>query len=73
MSVTDPLADGERGAIVNMASVAAFEGEIGQDAYSASKGGVVGMTLPIAGPVGRRHPGQHRGPRSDQHPDLRRG
>jgi len=48
MSVTEPLADGERGAIVNMASVAAFEGQIGQDAYSASKGGVVGMTLPIA-------------------------
>jgi len=48
MSVTEPLADGERGAIVNMASVAAFEGQTGQDAYSASKGGVVGMTLPIA-------------------------
>ncbi|MDA8058434.1 MAG: SDR family oxidoreductase [Acidimicrobiales bacterium] len=48
MSTTEPLADGERGAIVNMASVAAFEGQIGQDAYSASKGGVVGMTLPIA-------------------------
>jgi NAD(P)-dependent dehydrogenase (short-subunit alcohol dehydrogenase family) len=48
MSTTEPLADGERGAIVNMASVAAFEGQTGQDAYSASKGGVVGMTLPIA-------------------------
>ncbi len=48
MSTTEPLADGERGAIVNMASVAAFEGQIGQDAYSAAKGGVVGMTLPIA-------------------------
>lgn len=48
MSKTDPLADGERGAIVNTASVAAFDGQIGQAAYSASKGGVVGMTLPIA-------------------------
>ncbi|CAO5154090.1 Uncharacterized oxidoreductase Rv1144 [Frankia sp. AiPs1] len=40
--------DGERGVIVNTASVAAFDGQIGQAAYSASKGGVVGMTLPIA-------------------------
>jgi NAD(P)-dependent dehydrogenase (short-subunit alcohol dehydrogenase family) len=47
MATTDPL-DGERGVIVNTASVAAFEGQIGQAAYSASKGGVVGMTLPIA-------------------------
>ena len=43
-----PNAGGERGVIVNTASVAAFEGQIGQCAYSASKGGVVGMTLPIA-------------------------
>jgi len=48
MSQTPPLVDNERGAIVNMASVAAFDGQIGQAAYSASKGGVVGMTLPIA-------------------------
>ena len=48
MSQTEPLADGERGAIVNTASVAAFDGQIGQAAYSASKGGMVGMTLPIA-------------------------
>ncbi|MBV8349651.1 MAG: SDR family NAD(P)-dependent oxidoreductase, partial [Mycolicibacterium sp.] len=48
MAETEPLADGERGAIVNTASVAAFDGQIGQAAYSASKGGVVGMTLPIA-------------------------
>ncbi len=41
-------ADGQRGAIVNIASVAAFDGQIGQAAYSASKGGVVGMTLPVA-------------------------
>ena len=48
MSTTEPLANGERGAIVNIASVAAFDGQIGQASYSASKGGVVGMTLPIA-------------------------
>jgi NAD(P)-dependent dehydrogenase (short-subunit alcohol dehydrogenase family) len=45
---TQPLDDGERGAIVNLASVAAFDGQIGQAAYSSSKGGVVGMTLPVA-------------------------
>jgi NAD(P)-dependent dehydrogenase (short-subunit alcohol dehydrogenase family) len=44
---TEPV-DGERGVIVNTASVAAFDGQIGQAAYSASKGGIVGMTLPIA-------------------------
>lgn len=43
-----PLADGERGVIVNTASVAAFDGQVGQEAYSASKGGIVGMTLPMA-------------------------
>lgn len=49
MAKTDAVdTDGSRGAIVNMASVAAFDGQIGQAAYSASKGGVVGMTLPIA-------------------------
>ncbi|MEZ5279775.1 MAG: SDR family NAD(P)-dependent oxidoreductase [Acidimicrobiales bacterium] len=49
MAKTDPVdADGARGAIVNMASAAAFDGQIGQCAYSASKGGIVGMTLPIA-------------------------
>ena len=48
MSHSEPLANGERGAIVNIASVAAFDGQIGQASYSASKGGVVGMTLPIA-------------------------
>ncbi len=48
MVKTEPLEDNERGAIVNTASVAAFDGQIGQAAYSASKGGVVGMTLPIA-------------------------
>jgi NAD(P)-dependent dehydrogenase (short-subunit alcohol dehydrogenase family) len=44
--------DGEKGAIVNTASLAAFDGQIGQAAYSASKGGVVGMTLPIARDLG---------------------
>lgn len=48
MSQTDELEYGERGAIVNTASVAAMDGQIGQASYSASKGGVVGMTLPIA-------------------------
>lgn len=46
-------ADGERGVIVNTASVAAYEGQIGQAAYSASKGGVVGMTLPMARELAR--------------------
>jgi NAD(P)-dependent dehydrogenase (short-subunit alcohol dehydrogenase family) len=45
---TEPLVDGARGVVVNTASVAAFEGQIGQIAYSASKGGVVGMTVPAA-------------------------
>ena len=48
MAETDLLDDNERGAIVNTASVAAFDGQIGQAAYAASKGGIVGMTLPIA-------------------------
>src|ERR687898_931326 len=48
MSRNEPDADGQRGAIVNLASVAAFDGQIGQSSYSASKGGVVGMTLPVA-------------------------
>ena len=48
MSRLDPADSGERGAIVNMTSVAAFDGQIGQAAYSSSKGGVVGLTLPVA-------------------------
>jgi NAD(P)-dependent dehydrogenase (short-subunit alcohol dehydrogenase family) len=48
-----PLADDERGVIINTASVAAFEGQLGQAAYSASKGGVVSMTLPIARELAR--------------------
>jgi NAD(P)-dependent dehydrogenase (short-subunit alcohol dehydrogenase family) len=53
MADVEPQADGERGAIVNTASLAAFDGQIGQAAYSASKGGVVGMTLPIARDLAR--------------------
>jgi NAD(P)-dependent dehydrogenase (short-subunit alcohol dehydrogenase family) len=48
MLAVEPLEDGERGVCVNTASIAAFEGQIGQIAYSASKGGVVGMTVPAA-------------------------
>jgi NAD(P)-dependent dehydrogenase (short-subunit alcohol dehydrogenase family) len=55
MSGLDPLddADGERGVIINTASIAAFDGQVGQAAYAASKGGVVGMTLPIARELAR--------------------
>ncbi|HYH40594.1 MAG TPA: SDR family NAD(P)-dependent oxidoreductase [Burkholderiales bacterium] len=53
MYENEPLADGERGVIVNTASVAAFEGQIGQAAYSASKAGVAGMTLPVARELAR--------------------
>lgn len=53
MARNEPNEDGERGVIVNTASVAAFDGQIGQAAYSASKGGVVGMTLPIARELAR--------------------
>ncbi len=48
MQKLPPLADGERGAIVNTASVAAYDGQIGQPAYASSKAGVVGLTLPLA-------------------------
>jgi len=53
MSGLDPLADGERGVIVNTASISAFDGQIGQAAYSASKGGVHSMTLPAARELAR--------------------
>ncbi len=53
MAKNAPNAEGERGVIVNTASVAAFDGQIGQAAYSASKAGVVGMTLPIARDLAR--------------------
>ena len=53
MSANEPASSGERGVIVNTASVSAFDGQIGQAAYSASKGGIVGMTLPIARELAR--------------------
>lgn len=52
MAGNEPDGNGERGVIVNVASIAAFEGQIGQAAYSASKGGVVGLTLPLARDLG---------------------
>ncbi|MEM1379612.1 MAG: SDR family oxidoreductase [Pseudomonadota bacterium] len=53
MMNNEPMSDGQRGVIINTASVAAFEGQMGQAAYSASKGGIVGMTLPIARDLAR--------------------
>ncbi len=54
MTQSDPVTeDGERGVVINTASVAAFDGQVGQAAYSASKGGIVGMTLPIARDLSR--------------------
>lgn len=74
MAELPALADGERGVFVNTASIAAFDGQIGQAAYSASKAGVVGMTLPLARELGRSGircvtvcPGVFRTPMVDQH------
>ena len=53
MTANAPLEDGERGLVVNTASIAAYEGQIGQAAYAASKGGVVGLTLPAARELAR--------------------
>jgi NAD(P)-dependent dehydrogenase (short-subunit alcohol dehydrogenase family) len=53
MAANEPEADGERGAVVMTASIAAFDGQIGQTAYAASKGGVVGLTLPAARDLAR--------------------
>ncbi|MDB5372376.1 MAG: hypothetical protein JWP04_1018 [Belnapia sp.] len=53
MAVLDPLPTGERGLVVNTASIAAYEGQIGQCAYAASKSGVVGLTLPAARELAR--------------------
>ncbi len=53
MSTQDPMEDGERGVIVNTASIAAYEGQLGQAAYAASKAGVVGLTLPAARELAR--------------------
>ena len=53
MAQLDPLEDGERGVVVNTASIAAYDGQVGQPAYAASKAGVVGMTLPAARELAR--------------------
>ena len=53
MQHNEPMEDGEKGVIINTASVAAYEGQIGQAAYSASKGGIIGMTLPMARELAR--------------------
>jgi len=53
MAATEPLDHGQRGVVVNTASVAAFDGQVGQAAYAASKGGVVGLTLPAARDLAR--------------------
>jgi NAD(P)-dependent dehydrogenase (short-subunit alcohol dehydrogenase family) len=53
MGALAPLEDGERGVIVNTASIAAYEGQVGQAAYAASKAGVIGMTLPAARELAR--------------------
>jgi NAD(P)-dependent dehydrogenase (short-subunit alcohol dehydrogenase family) len=78
MAKNEPEATGERGAIISTASVAAYDGQIGQAAYSASKGGVVGMTLPIARDLARSRalpvaPGHARGLRQARqaHPGER--
>ncbi len=55
MTKTDPLQSGERGVIINTASIAAYEGQIGQLAYAASKGGVASMTLPMARDLSRNN------------------
>ena len=57
MTLRSPTPDGDRGAIVNTSSVAAEDGQIGQAAYSSSKGGVVGLTLPVARDLARRASG----------------
>jgi NAD(P)-dependent dehydrogenase (short-subunit alcohol dehydrogenase family) len=48
MAATDPLEDGQRGVVINTASIAAYDGQVGQAAYASSKGGIVGLTLPAA-------------------------
>ena len=54
MSANEPNADGERGVIVNLGSIAGIEGQVGQMSYSASKGGIIGLTLPLARDLGSR-------------------
>jgi NAD(P)-dependent dehydrogenase (short-subunit alcohol dehydrogenase family) len=71
MARNEPADTGERGVIVNTASVAAFEGQIGQAAYAASKGGMIAMTLPIARELSRlRHPRHDRRAGGDGNPDA---
>jgi len=76
MSANEPLETGERGIIVNTASIAAFDGQVGQAAYAASKGGVASMTLPIARELGGQGirvmciaPGVFQTPMMDKMPD----
>ncbi|MCY3925726.1 MAG: SDR family NAD(P)-dependent oxidoreductase [bacterium] len=54
MAANEPNADGERGVIVNLGSIAGIEGQVGQMSYSASKGGIIGMTVPLARDLGAR-------------------
>ena len=68
MLANEPLEDGERGVCVNTASIAAYDGQVGQVAYSASKGGVVGMTLPAARDLAWRASGGHHRPGPLRHP-----
>ena len=73
MAGNEPDEGGERGAVVMTASIAAFDGQIGQTAYSASKGGVVGLTLPGgARPRPARHPGLHDRAGAVRHAAARR-
>ena len=67
IAATEPDADGQRGVVINTASIAAFDGQVGQAAYSSSKGGIVGLTLP-----GRARPGAVRHPGRDDRPRHRR-
>lgn len=77
MAQLAPMQDGERGVIVNTASVAAFDGQVGQEAYAASKGGVVSMTLPLARDLAQHGirvvaiaPGLFRTPLMEELPDT---
>ena len=73
MAAGEPDEGGERGAVVMTASIAAFDGQIGQTAYSASKGGVVGLTLPgRPRPRAARHPRVHDRAGAVRHPAARR-
>ena len=69
MIANEPDEDGERGVMLATASVAAFDGQVGQVAYSASKGGIVGMTLPVARDLAHYgHPRHARSPRASSTP-----